>query len=358
MINVLTHENVILKISLDKLRHNIQHSIDLCKAKSIDLVVVSKSICADQKIIDVINEFPIKTIADSRIANFAKMKTDKNKLLIRPTAPKEAYDLIRYCDISCQSNLDSLKAIGDMCVRENTTHEILLMIDMGDLRDGLVFTDSEQILKVARFVHEHPRLRLVGVATNYNCFYGLQPNNNNMNHFGKIHDLILNAGLYDTDSPIVSGGNSSSITILNDTSKYTLDPVITDLRLGEVIVTGRDSHDKAIIDNYYSDVFVLEVPIIEIYEKPVNLGDVPEGAAVSDSRMRRAVLSIGRQDIYFEEMVPLDTRVKLLGASSDMAVLDIGDCDYKVGDKMRFGLIYDALMTLYAGTFVKFIYED
>lgn len=330
-----------ITINKNKLKYNIQHSFELCKEKSVNLAVVSKSICANEEIIAIINDSPVTTIADSRIANFIKMRTNKKRLLIRPAAPSEAEAAVRYSDISFVTEKSHATALNNAAKALGITHDVLLMLDIGDLRDGIFFEDKDSISELAGIIHECSNIRLAGIATNYNCFLGYLPNRNNMLVFEEIHKLL--SPYYDVEEPIVSGGNSSSVSLLTESSDI-LSSAVNQFRMGEAVMLGRDPADNTFIPGYNYDVFTLHVPIIEIQNKPMS----------DKSIMRRGILAIGKQDLQLEHIIPRDKRLAMLGGCSDECVVDLTDApEYNVGDTLEFDIEYGALMTAFTNNYIS-----
>lgn len=345
--------NVNVSVDLQKLKNNILHSYELCKKKSIDLAVVVKSICTDEKILETVEKTPVTTIADSRLENFEKMKTAKRKFLIRPIAPFEAADLVRLCDLSLQSELISIQSIEAAAEAAGTTHDILLMIDMGDMRDGLFYTAEDEILEMARYIHASRFLRLAGVATNYNCLRGYLADTENMKRFIDVHHMIEEEELYDVPRPIVSGGASSSVAFLTGRDQGLPDE-INQFRMGEAIMLGRDPSDNTFIDGYEIDVFTLRAPLMEVQVKPVGSRDGGETVL-----MRRGIINVGKQDMQLEHLIPRDPRIHVLGGCSDECVLEMDNAPgYIVGDMVEFDLEYGALMTAFAGSFIHKTYLE
>lgn len=335
-----------ITINLEKLKYNIQHSYALCKEKSVNLAVVAKSVCADSRIINLINSTEISTIADSRLDNFANMTTDKTKLLIRPSVPAESESVIRYCDASFQTELETVKALGDEATAQKKSHMVLIMVDLGDLRDGIMYTDKASVIGMAEYIHSHEYLKLSGVAANYNCFLGLQPDSDNMSALAECFHMLEQ--YYDVDEPIVSGGNSSSVSLLTG-SGISIPDEINQFRMGEAIMLGRDPSDNTLINGYHHDVFTLEVPLLEVQTKPVSNDP--------DKTMRRGVLSIGQQDLQISHILPIDERIAVLGSCSDECVVDLSHApEYHAGDIVKFNMEYGALMTAFAGSFINKTY--
>lgn len=336
-----------ITINTKGLKYNIQHTYDLCKEKSIDLAVVSKSICADETLISIIEDSCAGTIADSRLDNFEKIKTTKTKMLIRPCTPYEVSDVVRLCDISFQTNLGTVQELDKAAAAASKTHNVLIMLDIGDMRDGIYYTNEDLILGLAKYIHDSNNLCLAGIAANYNCFKGLLPDENNMSRLSHIRHLLDE--YFDVEEPIVSGGTSSSISLLTS-SDITIPPEITQFRVGEAIMLGRDPSDNSFIEGYDTDVFTLNAPLLEVLEKPVDDS--------SDKTMLRGVLAVGKQDLLIQHLIPIDENIKFLGGCSDELVLDLTNSpNYKVGDTVSFKLEYGALMSAFARVFIKRIYN-
>ena len=151
---------------------------------------------------------------------------------------------------------------------------------------------------------------------------------------------------FDVDQPIVSGGTSSSISLLKN-DNITIPKEITQFRIGEAIMLGRDPSDNSFIDGYETDVFTVNAPLIEVGEKPVD-----------GKSMLRGILSIGKQDLVTEHLVPVDSNIKVLGSCSDEMILDLSNTSgYKTGDMFSFLPEYGALMSGFARVFINRIYE-
>lgn len=340
MDRLASFNQIYVDINLTAIKENINYTYELCRKKSIDLAVVAKSICADSRILDVIEKSPASVIADSRLDNFSAFDTEMTRFLIRPTSPMEADAAVQYSDVSMQTSLESVIAIEKAARKLGKTHDILIMIDLGDLRDGIYYTDNKTILEMADYIHNSRSLRLTGISANYNCFSHLLPDSDNMNVMAELFHKLM--PYYDVKSPIVSCGNSSAVTLLTK-NDIAIPKEINQFRMGEAIVLGRDPSDNTFIPGYRYDTFILEAALVEVYDKPLD-GKI----------MRRGVLSIGRQDLMVEHIIPIDERIRVLGACSDECVIDLSDApEYKAGDLVKFQLEYDALMTLFSGRFFQ-----
>ena len=71
--------------------------------------------------------------------------------------------------------------------------------------------------------------------------------------------------------------------------------------------------------------------------------------------MVRALLDLGREDVDIDGLAPQDTRLRVLGASSDYLILDVTAAreSVQVGDRLRFSLGYGALLAAMDSAYVE-----
>ncbi len=102
--------------------------------------------------------------------------------------------------------------------------------------------------------------------------------------------------------------------------------------------------------------------IIELKQKETT----PRGSMVRDSFgeipkfkargiRKRAILAIGKQDVYPEHLVPLDKNITILAASSDHLVIDVTDSTtiFRVGDEIQFIPTYPGILSSTTSKYVK-----
>ncbi len=344
-----------LMIHLDKYRENLVKMIELCDKNNIALVPVTKVFCAEQPFIDVINHTSVEIIGDSRIQNLKAMKTTKQKMLLRLPMLSEVSEIIQYCDVSLNSEWDVIVALNEEAKKQNKIHDIILMIDLGDLREGIYYQSlNDQFIRDLLKL-EHLRIR--GIGTNLTCYGGVIPSKE---VYQKLEDVVKRfEKVSGQKMMIISGGNSSSAQMLiNDE----LPPYINQLRIGESIILGRETAYGNMIKGFHDDVMTLEVEIIELKEKPSQ----PEGDIGMDAfgethyfedrgLILRALGAVGRQDVAIAHLIP-PKGIHLLGASSDHLVMEIVEGTYHVGDIITFKLTYGGILSLMTSRYVEKCY--
>lgn len=343
---------------LGKLRYNARFIADACHAAGIHYAAVTKGVCASPPIVEALEDIA-DSFADSRLLNLMSMRTRKPKLMLRIGDPAQAGQLIAAADLSLQSELVTLQALARAAQAMQRPHKVVLMVDLGDLREGLMYTDRSAILAAARLIKESSPLELHGLGTNLTCFGGILPDEENL---GRLTDIArwLRREL-DLPIPLVSGGNSSSIGLM---LRGGMPRGINHLRIGEAALLNNNTAIGEPFDFLHQDVFTLSAVLGEVQQKPSqpfgNTGPNAFGEYVSFpdlGPMRRGILLLGRQDADIEGLRPRDPRVKVLGASSDHLLVDLTAApEYAVGDALHFSVSYGCLLKAYTSPYVSKAY--
>lgn len=345
---------------LHKLRHNAETLAAHCHAHGVSLAAVTKCVSADERITAVLAD-SADMLADSRTQNLHKLPMDKPRLLLRVPMLSETAEAVAVSEMSLQSEIDTIRRFGQEAARQGKQHRVILMIDLGDLREGILFSDSLGIERAARAVLAEPALTLYGLGTNLTCFGGILADEENL---GRLVDIA--AGLrrqFDTALPLVSGGNSSSIGLMLAGG---LPQGVNHLRLGEAILLGNDTAACTALPGLYGDAFCLSAELVEIQKKP----SLPIGVSGANAfgepvhfedegEQLRGILAIGRQDTNAEGLRPLDKDICILGASSDHLIVNLGQSktEYRVGDILSFVPDYGALLKAYTSPYVSKAYQ-
>ena len=80
-------------------------------------------------------------------------------------------------------------------------------------------------------------------------------------------------------------------------------------------------------------------------------GKVPE--FTDEGEILRGIISLGKQDVDHNEIIPFDT-IKILGSSSDHIILNLSETinHYEVGDVILFKLTYGSILSLMTSKYV------
>lgn len=349
-----------VSINVSKIKYNAKIILRTCKDNGISVTAVTKMHSADPMITYALVDSGIQYLADSRIENIISMYEDETggeKWLMRITAPSIVPDVVKYADLSFQSELSTIKLLDKEALRQGKQHEVMLMWDLGDLREG--YFEIKDIISTAKEMMKMDGVILSGLGTNLSCYGGVKPTTENLTRLVEVAHMIEN----ETGSKLkhISGGNSTSYSLLLAGG---MPEGITNLRIGDTFYFGRDMQKREYLDYMKNDCFILTGEVVEIKKKPsVPIGERGYAALNSLPQFEdkgdvvRAIISVGKQDIDLD-MTPLDEGAEILGASSDHLIVDITNVDRKisVGDTMQFNMLYTAAMRSFTSKYVDKIY--
>lgn len=335
-----------LTIDVRKVEHNAALVCQTAQKCGVEVFGVAKGMCGPVEVGHALVRGGCKGIGDSHIATLRRLRRASlgvPLMLLRLPAISRAAEVVASADISLNSELATCEALSRAAGQSGQKHKVLLMVDVGDLREGVWPND---LLALVRAVNKLPHLEIYGVGTNLTCFGGIIPERNNLE---KLVELGRQASEYVGRELIVSGGNSSSLELLFSGQ---LPQGVTNLRIGEGILLGREAIKREPLPGAYTKTCVLTAEVIELKEKPsVPIGTVGQDAfggvpQFADRGIRRrAILNIGRQDIALDGVVPRLPGAIILGASSDHLVMDVHDSPLVgVGDFIELDINYAALL--------------
>ena len=343
-----------ININIKNLVENTKKMVDFAKQNHIDYVMaIVKVFAGDINIVKEIVNSGVTHIGDSRLQNLKKFQSLKiPKVLVRIPMISEVKDVIKYCDLSLNSELETTIALNEQAKKQNKKHEIIIMFDLGDLREGYYYSRSfiNDILKIKKLEN----IIIKGIGTNLTCYGGLVPNEEILLRLIKVKNTIENKT--EINLKLISGGNSSTVSLFG---KDQIPKEINSLRLGESIFFGKETSYSTEIAGFNHNNFILEAEIIECKTKP----SFPEGKTsinafgkkikIEDKGpMKRAILAIGKQDVILENLQPIDSKISIIGGSSDHLIMDISDTKYKLGDIIKFKVNYPGLLHLMNSNYV------
>lgn len=220
----------------------------------------------------------------------------------------EASDVVEFSDISLNSEIETIRDLSGEAVKRNKIHKIILMIDVGDIREGIF--NEDEIEQMVKNIIKLTNTKLIGIGTNLTCFGGVDPSKDNLGKLVRIKKQIEKKfGIW---LEVLSGGSSGSIPIMQ---RGDMPIEINQLRIGSAISIGNGLHGVK-LEGTYNDCFILKAEIIEIKMKPSvpigNRGTNAFGRIVKfEDRgiIKRAICALGKQDIDEEYIILLDDKI-------------------------------------------------
>lgn len=347
----------VMEINLKHLKENAENIVSRCKECDIKVTGVVKAVDTYKhgynEIAKLLLDSGCVSIGDSRMNTIRKMREDGFEgelMLIRIPMKSELEEVVRYADITLQSEMEVIKLTNEAAEEQKVMHGVLLMMDLGDLREG--FFDEEELIEAALYIeHECSSLRLKGIGTNLGCYGAISPDNTNLGRLvgiaRKIEEKI------DRKLDYVSGGATSTLPLV---LKKQVPEGINHLRIGEGIVVSRDLIDdwKCEMPFMNQDIYRIKAEVIEVKTKashPIGkifidaFGNTPQ---FEDKGMRkRALLALGKRDVgSFDYLKVRLEGAEILGGSSDHLILDVEEVPggVKVGDIIGFDCTYGAMV--------------
>jgi len=345
----------VLEINLKKIRNNAEIIRKFCGKRGVEVAGVVKGAEALLPVVSAFLEGGVSCLADSRMNHILKMRKcgiDAKVLLLRIPMMSEVDELVCNVDISLNSEPRVLQEIQHACERNGRHHGVVLMADLGDLREG--FFEEDELIEAALVVENKlDRVRLKGIGTNLGCYGSVAPTSENLGRLVAIAEKIEKK--IGRRLEIISGGATSSLKPLADGK---MPERINQLRIGEEILCARDMEEyfDCRIEGLQKDAFVLKAEVVEVRTKPTHpIGDMMVNAFgekpvfEDKGKRKRALLAVGRADFgQPDKLIPKLEGAFVLGASSDHLILDIEDCreDVETGDVLSFGLYYGPTLFL------------
>ena len=344
-----------VEINLAHLQHNVSKVVEKCGSFGIQVAGVIKGATGIPEVARAFDKGGAAFIASSRLEQLEdaiNAGIEKPMMLIRIPMLSEVKDVIRLADISLNSEFEVIKALNDEARAQGKLHKVILMADLGDLREG--FWDKDEMIKVAEYIENKMiNIQLVGIGTNVGCYGSISPTVEKLEELVELAERIEER--LGRQLEYISGGATSSLMRVWDKN---IPKRINMLRVGEGILLARDldvfyGYDMS---DLYQDICRLKAEVIEVKDKP----SYPVGTIAIDAFghtptyvdrgiRRRALLAMGKVD-YGDpaELLPMDKGIEVLGASSDHTIIDVEDAerDYKVGDIMTFDICYATVVYL------------
>ncbi len=346
-----------LTIDLGKIEHNARSIVELCGRCGIEVAGVTKGVCGHPGVAKAMVRAGVTAIADSRLENIDRLKAggvDTPFMLVRLPALSAVDRVVDSVDLSLNSELAVLDALSRAAEKRGCIHEVILMVDLGDLREGVWPDDLPTFLAAAI---ELPGIRIKGLGTNLACFGGVIPSEDNMARLVELADGIEQK--FRIELELVSGANSSGLSLI---AAGQMPDRVNHARIGEAILLGRETTHRDPWPGTYQDAFTLHAEILELKNKPSSpFGELGEDAFGGHPGFEdrgdilSALLNVGREDVDVHGITPIDARFSILGASSGYLVIDASSAagGVHVGDELKFSLNYSALLAAMTSEYVK-----
>ncbi len=358
-----------LRITPSAIQHNYQRVSGWVEDHGSSLTVVTKALCGNEDSLRMLLDLGVRSVADSRLENLeviSDITDDVETWYLRPPSCAMLEEVVELADVSLNTELSTIKELDVVARRMGRTHSVVLMIELGDLREGIL---PGRLVNLYNEVFELRNIRVLGIGANLGCLSGTVPS------IDQVMQLILYKELlelkFERKLDLISAGSSILLPFLLE---GTVPSSVNHFRVGESILLGTDLLAGGSLRDLREDGFILDAEVLEIKEKsltpfgetleevvPFQVQEDDDEERTPGQRGYRAIVSVGGLDTDVSGLTPVDPDYRIAGASSDVTVLNVGDerDGLSVGDLVSFRTSYSTLVRLMNNHYTeKVVTED
>ncbi|MDP8228371.1 MAG: alanine racemase [Candidatus Electryoneaceae bacterium] len=346
-------------INLEALNSNFQTVNNWIKNHGASWTLVTKVLCGHSDTLKALQQLGVQSMGDSRLANLRAIERIVPNLeawYLRLPHYAVIEEVVSLANVSLNSEISVIEKLNEEAKRQDQNHRIIVMIELGDLREGVLPGD---LVDFYNHVLQLSNIEVLGIGANLGCISGTVPN------VEQLTQLILYRELLELKFkcrlPMISAGSSIILPLLLNGQ---LPKLINHFRIGEAVFLGSDLVNGGTLEGLRDDAIILEAEIAEIKEKNlIPLGEttartpfepISEPDFSPGQRGYRALVTVGQLDTDASGLTPVEPDHQIVGASSDIIVVNIGEEHDKIhiGNTVRFKMNYAALLRLMSGKYI------
>ena len=327
-------------INLQDLRENAAEVVRRCSECGVEVVGIMKGANGIPEVSRAYAEGGVSAIGSSRLDQLQTARdfgVEKPLMLIRTAMLSEVEDVVRIADVSLESEIKVIEALNIEARRQDKVHNVILMLEVGDLREG--WYDMDELCEAALYIEKKlDSIYLMGLGVNVGCYGAIVPTADKLQELVDAAEKI--ESVIGRKLDILSGGASTSLMRVWDGD---MPERINQVRIGGEIMmnfTNRVVYGYD-MSSMHTDVFRLQAEVISVRQ-------IAGG--------QRLMLFMGSIDCGNPDdlLMPGDS-FRLSGASCDCISLDVTESSrtYAVGDIIEFPLRYSPLVFLTKSKSVK-----
>lgn len=348
-------------VNVSKIERNLDAIRAQARTRGIDFVSVVKSFHDSAQLMRLFDQRRPSYLGMSKLALAEKFQAEVVSPIMMTSipSPADAARVVRVADVSLNSNLETIAALDRAAGEAGTRHEAIVMIDVGDLREGILPHEATGFVG-AITERGFKNFSIRGIGTNYACANGVEPSARNLE---MIYSLAREIGDSYAERPCVSLGGSSILNWLD--SEYLRDWP-TQIRIGQSILLGTMPVVGTAAPGLFTDTLVFRSTILEQALKP-SAPSEPVGADALGAVnrrcdrgfRRRAILDFGVSDTDPKALSPCDPGISIVTANSDYTIVDVTNSNqpYDVGDTIDFIPKYRAMLQGFISPYLEKKYQ-
>ncbi len=334
-------------IHLDKIRHNFAFIRKICRKSGLQPVWITKGCQAYPGILDLLSENGREMIGDVRPANLERARSLFPGKLMMAQLPDRSRvsDALSCSDIWLVSNPVHAQTIAAAAVRRGKQQELVLMVDVGNRREGLM---PDRVSAAAEAIHAIEGVSLVGLGTSVGCYGGYRAGIADMQRFVTIaqkSEADLNCRF-----DVLSAGSGTMLLELAAQGK--MPERINQLRIGAAVFVGEIPPTRTAIPGLFQDAFIFQAEVLETALKPsipaccTGIDAFGKKVVFEDLGPRQlTILNFGLLDVDSYDLTPLTAGLRIVGATSNYTICDTTECDTQpdIGDTLDFRMAYSSM---------------
>jgi predicted amino acid racemase len=352
-----------LIIDLEALQRNIEVVNKWMADHGATWTLVTKVLCGHPETLKGLQALGIRSIGDSRLANLRSIERlvpDFEAWYLRLPHFRAIDAVVSLAEVSLNSETETIEALNEEAARQGKVHRIIVMIELGDLREGIL---PGTLTRFYNHIFELPNLEVLGIGANLGCLSGAVPNVDQLTQLALYKELLELK--FERKLPMISAGSSAVLPLL---LQGKVPRAINHFRIGEAVFLGTDLVYGGTLPGLRDDAITVEADIVEIKEKSLlplgettsmtpfeTIASSDNGDQVPGQRGYRAVITLGQLDTDVTGLTPKNPKHQIAGASSDLMVVNLGEDPggKKVGDVIKFSPNYAAFLRAMSTKYIE-----
>ena len=345
-----------LEINLDALAHNLRLVRHREQAWGFRFLPVLKMVASHPEIVAFLRRqgYGCHGIADmtEHLLYGQEPPARAGRVLINLAPPDRTDDVVRLFERSSFSCEATFRALDAAARAAGLHHEALLMVDIGDMREGIPQDEAPALLRAVAAASQRaargPGAHVAGIGVNLGCLYGPCPDEENM---ARLETLAARAGdlLGHALHRVSLGGTIfwNWFARRHGHGPHLPPGCIMEFRMGDPLLLGWDMYrDQALLGgDFRQDIFRLTATVLEVTERDIrpprqsvhNGRGLPADCPVLGKRLR-ALVDCGSLHTDVQGLTLPRADWRITDFSGNYAVLDVSACPQApvTGDHVRF----------------------
>ena len=347
-------------INLQALKRNIEQINLWMDRANASWTLVTKVLCGQTETLKALQMLGVRSMGDSRLENLAaieRLSDDVETWYLRLPHKTAIPEIITSSDVSLNSEIETIEALDEEARRQGRRHKIIIMIELGDLREGIL---PSHLVSFYESISKLENIELLGIGANLGCLSGTVPNIDQMTQLILYRELLELK--FKIPLPMISAGSTIMLPLMLQDG---VPPEINHYRIGEAVFLGTDLINNTTLPGLRDDAVTLSAEIVEVKEKSLTpvvetatsirpFEEFASGIDTPGQRGYRVLVAVGHLDTDVHGLTPVNSQYRISGAASDLTIVNVGEENpgLQVGDTLDFRMNYSALLRSMSSKYV------